>query len=319
MSLKTRPFEFSRIRCADLAEGREVERLLFESGYDWPETMMKTAFGESRARADLLCYPCVITLHEDGTLSWGKHYMEIPDMSVVDLKHLRAVTSSTPDSGMPTIDEFKGAAAALDLADAYADAAGIPSLVQFGKSICELSAAGIHKELMERFVEQPDGSIKLGIIPARTTITDDLLDAMGLVAGRFGVDLADDDCYDMTLPVDSAERKDYPIYTGCVRYFPAALAGVAKHSKEGNDKHNPGEPMHHSRGKSSDHADCIQRHHFDLGDLLAWIERNQLEDHEDAIDQVLDEVNAMSWRVLALSQELHERFGRAPLAPGAKL
>ncbi len=116
-----------------------------------------------------------------------------------------------------------------------------------------------------------------------------------------------------TLPVDSKERKEYPLHSGCLRYFPAALAGVAKTSKIGNDKHNPGEPMHHARGKSMDHSDCVLRHLVDLEDLLAQLERGA----EVPADTVLAEVNSLAWRALALSQELHERFG-APLAPGAK-
>lgn len=112
-----------------------------------------------------------------------------------------------------------------------------------------------------------------------------------------------------TLPTDSAERKEYPLHSGCVRYFPAALAGVAKLSKIGNDKHNPGEEMHHARGKSTDHADCILRHMIDLDALVA-----SGADKE----QVLLEASSIAWRALALSQELHERYG-SPLAPGAKL
>jgi len=34
--------------------------------------------------------------------------------------------------------------------------------------------------------------------------------------------------------------------------------------------------------------------------------------------QILAEASSLAWRALALSQELHERFG-APLAPGAKV
>jgi hypothetical protein len=58
----------------------------------------------------------------------------------------------------------------------------------------------------------------------------------------------------------SAERKGMPICTGVLDYFPDALAAVAEHSKAGNDKHNPGEPLHWARGKSTDQADCILRH-----------------------------------------------------------
>lgn len=116
-----------------------------------------------------------------------------------------------------------------------------------------------------------------------------------------------------TLPADSAERKRVPLYSGCMAYFPAALAGVARTSWEGNEKHNPGEPMHHARGKSMDHPDCIARHLLDVQDLLAAYERGQ----EVSPQSILAEASALSWRALALSQELHERFG-APMAPGAK-
>jgi hypothetical protein len=119
----------------------------------------------------------------------------------------------------------------------------------------------------------------------------------------------------LTLPTDSNERKDYPLFRGCLRYFPSALAGVAKTSKAGNDKHNPGEEMHHAREKSMDHGDCIIRHLLDTEDLLAALNRN--ESHVTEQD-VLNEVNQMVWRALAFSQLVHERFG-APLAPGAKI
>jgi len=116
-----------------------------------------------------------------------------------------------------------------------------------------------------------------------------------------------------TLPTDSNDRKNYALFSGCLRYFPAALAGVAKNSKLGNDKHNPGEEMHHARNKSSDHGDCIMRHLMDLEDLMAAMNRGEKVTPEN----ILAEVDCMAWRALALSQELHEKFG-APLAPGAK-
>lgn len=119
-----------------------------------------------------------------------------------------------------------------------------------------------------------------------------------------------------TLPTDSAERKEYPLFRGLLRYFPAALAGVARHSKLGNDKHNPGEEMHHSRGKSADHPDCIVRHMLDMSDIEAEIERSP-ERSADEVAALMSEADALCWRALAWSQELHERYGGAPLAPGA--
>lgn len=118
----------------------------------------------------------------------------------------------------------------------------------------------------------------------------------------------------MTLPVDSKERKEYPLFRGVLRYFPAALAGVARTSFLGNEKHNPGEEMHHARSKSSDHADCVLRHLMDTQDLLAAYNKG---DKSVTETQILEEISCACWRVLALSQELHEKFG-APTAPGAK-
>lgn len=124
----------------------------------------------------------------------------------------------------------------------------------------------------------------------------------------------------LTLPTDSDERKETPLTSGCLAYFPAALAGVARVSKAGNDKHNKGEPLHHARGKSMDHADCIVRHLMDVQDLIAVYDRHvQLAPLNEALlPSILAEASQLCWRALALSQELHERFG-APLAPGARL
>lgn len=67
------------------------------------------------------------------------------------------------------------------------------------------------------------------------------------------------------LPESSEARKAVPLLSGLFDYFPDALAAVAFISKIGNDKHNPGEPMHWSRDKSNDHAECAARHLVDRG------------------------------------------------------
>lgn len=71
--------------------------------------------------------------------------------------------------------------------------------------------------------------------------------------------------YDMLLPTDAQERKQIPIVSGVLDYFPLAIAEVAKCSKAGNDQHHPGEPLHWNKEKSFDHADCIGRHLIDRG------------------------------------------------------
>ena len=89
------------------------------------------------------------------------------------------------------------------------------------------------------------------------------------------------------LPTDSAARKRIPMFSGLMAYFPDALAAVAEVSFEGNEKHNPGQPLHHARGKSMDHADCIMRHVSNHG----------------GFDGKTRESAALAWRALALLQE----------------
>lgn len=98
------------------------------------------------------------------------------------------------------------------------------------------------------------------------------------------------------LTTDSTERKNTPIFSGVLMYFPLAIAYVAKISKIGNDKHNPGQPLHWAKEKSKDHADCISRHLVDIGPT--W-------DGEDE-DGILH-AGYMAWRSLALLQTLLDR------------
>lgn len=87
------------------------------------------------------------------------------------------------------------------------------------------------------------------------------------------------------LSTNSQERKDTPITTGVLDYFPDAIAAVARLSKLGNEKHNPGEPLHWAKGKSTDEPDCIGRHLIDRGII-------------DPDDGVMHDVK-LAWRALA--------------------
>jgi hypothetical protein len=113
-----------------------------------------------------------------------------------------------------------------------------------------------------------------------------------------------------SLPVDSKARKEMPMARGLLDYFTAALAAVAEVSFHGNQKHNPGEPMHHARGKSADHADCVVRH---------LSERGTFDEEEYPGGPRLRHSAKMVWRALALLQQELEDAGEAPLARGARL
>lgn len=65
------------------------------------------------------------------------------------------------------------------------------------------------------------------------------------------------------MSTDSATRKRMPVASGCLAYFPDALLLVSFISKVGNDKHNPGEPLHWAKEKSSDEPDAETRHMLD--------------------------------------------------------
>lgn len=82
------------------------------------------------------------------------------------------------------------------------------------------------------------------------------------------------------LPQDAKARKAIPVYSGFVKYFPRAMAEVAKISKEGNDQHNPGKLLHWDRSKSGDELDALLRHILE-GDWgqVAWRAMANLEKH----------------------------------------
>jgi hypothetical protein len=64
----------------------------------------------------------------------------------------------------------------------------------------------------------------------------------------------------MMLPTDAKVRKDIPIYSGFIKYFPLAIAAVAELSRIGNEQHNPGKPLFWDRSKSGDELDALARH-----------------------------------------------------------
>jgi hypothetical protein len=102
----------------------------------------------------------------------------------------------------------------------------------------------------------------------------------------------------LTAPVcstDPVTRKQTPMARGLLDYFPDALAAVAHVSYVGNEQHNPGEPMHWAKEKSTDHADCIIRHLIDRG--------------KDDVDGLSHTAKA-AWRALALLQTELEGYRR---------
>lgn len=60
-------------------------------------------------------------------------------------------------------------------------------------------------------------------------------------------------------------RKDFPVFSGFIKYFPDAIMEVANLSKMANEQHNPGTPVHWDRAKSGDELDALSRHLIQAG------------------------------------------------------
>lgn len=90
---------------------------------------------------------------------------------------------------------------------------------------------------------------------------------------------------DMT---DPKWRKQRPVFSGVMMYFPDALREVAHCSYMGNEQHHPGEPLHWDRAKSTDEADACVRHLMESGTVDT--------------DGVRHSAKA-AWRALALLQK----------------
>lgn len=63
------------------------------------------------------------------------------------------------------------------------------------------------------------------------------------------------------LPEDAQARKDIPVYSGFITYFPDAIVAVSKLSLAGGLQHGQTrETLHWDRTKSTDHTDALMRH-----------------------------------------------------------
>jgi len=92
----------------------------------------------------------------------------------------------------------------------------------------------------------------------------------------------------LSLPTDKQARKETPIASGVLDYFPDALAAVAQVSFIGNQQHNPGQPLHWAREKSTDESDALIRHFLERGTMDTDGTRHSAK---------------VAWRALALLQK----------------
>lgn len=94
-------------------------------------------------------------------------------------------------------------------------------------------------------------------------------------------------------------RKQMPVYSGVLKYFPDAIMEVSKVSWAGNQQHHPNKPLHWDRAKSADELDALTRHLIQAGTTDTDNQRHSAK---------------VAWRALANLQKELEKEGKAPLS-----
>lgn len=98
---------------------------------------------------------------------------------------------------------------------------------------------------------------------------------------------------------DEPNRKQMPVFSGVLKYFPDAIREVAKTSWIGNQQHHPNKPLHWDRSKSGDELDALSRHLMEAGEIDTDGVRHSAK---------------VCWRALANLQKELEENGEAPLS-----
>jgi len=94
-------------------------------------------------------------------------------------------------------------------------------------------------------------------------------------------------------------RKQMPVYSGVLKYFPDAIMEVSKVSWAGNQQHHPNKSLHWDRAKSTDELDALTRHLIQAGTTDTDNQRHSAK---------------VAWRALANLQKELEKEGKAPLS-----
>ena len=97
--------------------------------------------------------------------------------------------------------------------------------------------------------------------------------------------------------VEAQKRKETPVYSGFIKYFPNAIKDVAKLSLIANEQHHPNTPLHWDMDKSKDELDACMRH---LIDHASGIEND---------DDGVRHLTKCAWRMMAiLERTLTDKF-----------
>ena len=71
----------------------------------------------------------------------------------------------------------------------------------------------------------------------------------------------------LKIEMTAKDRKESPVYSGVLKYFPDAMIEVSKCSYKGQQQHIPDKPLAWDRSKSGDELDALARHLLQAGTL----------------------------------------------------
>lgn len=100
----------------------------------------------------------------------------------------------------------------------------------------------------------------------------------------------------MKITKEAQERKNTPVYSGFIKYFPDAIIAVARNSWQGNQQHNPDKPLFWDRSKSKDELDALMRHLID-----------EARDPGGVDSDGIHHCTKVAWRAMGYAQKFHEQ------------
>lgn len=93
---------------------------------------------------------------------------------------------------------------------------------------------------------------------------------------------------------EAQNRKNTPVFSGVIKYFPRAIKEVSRVSLSGNLQHHKDSPLHWDKTKSTDEPDALLRHLIDYAMGIEYDTDGQ------------KHLGKVAWRALALLERTLE-------------
>ena len=135
----------------------------------------------------------------------------------------------------------------------------------------------------------------------REAILNNIPEEIFFAEGTEGIEAAYAEALDK---IKAQDRKNTPVFSGVLNYFPDAINELARCSFAGQQQHAPDEPLQWHRDKSGDELDALTRHLLQAGTMDT--------------DGVRHSTKVL-WRAAANLQKELELAGEAPLSKYNKL